>query len=86
VQEYGEASSQVIRCLHLEAAIYKHKREIEEMEKTFDEIYKLQNELYKTTLGTTDTTGAKAIAKSQHQAAIYFLGNFISIHLICVIS
>jgi len=72
-REYGEVSSQVLSCLHLAAAIHKHKRDIDEMEKTFADIFSRQQELYKAKLGTGDKTAATTIAMSQHQAALYFL-------------
>jgi hypothetical protein len=64
----------------LEAAIHKHKRDIDDMERTFDEIFTLQQELYKEKLATKDKTAATTIAMSQHQAALYFLG-YHCVHL-----
>jgi hypothetical protein len=67
-------SHQVISCLTLNAAIHKHKRDIKNMERTFDEIFALQQQLYKEKLATKDTTAITTISMTQHQAALYFLG------------
>lgn len=69
--EHGEVSEQVVKCLQLEALIYKFKRELDNMEQILLEAYDIQTKLNASAAKSNILPGVRTL----HQLALYFLGN-----------
>lgn len=68
--EHGEISEQVVKCLQLEALIYKFKRELDNMEQILLEAYDIQTKLNAASPKSKILPGVRTL----HQLALYFLG------------
>jgi tetratricopeptide (TPR) repeat protein len=67
--EHGEVSEQVVKCLQLEALIYKFKRELDNMEQILLEAYDIQTKLNASAAKSNILPGMRTL----HQLALYFL-------------
>lgn len=71
--EYGEISEQVVKCLQLEALIYKFKRELDNMEQILLEAYDIQIKLNH----PSSKSNILPSVRTLHQLALYFLGKWL---------